>query len=240
MSVEYVTKGSVVNGTATTLSLVAPTLIANDIIIAQICTEDNDALSVPSADWITISELNGTAATLRNNTYYKRAVAADSGATFTWTGLAGTAGNMGILTVYRGARVVGAPIGNISSVATATATTVTYATLTPRENASTIVVCGHHGIEGGTAGAITTTAPSAFTNVVAESSGAAENMTIYQYWGNNNVGGATGGLTHTTSVATAISTGVLFEILSEGITGGFGVGTEGRIVYPRLNRRGIR
>ena len=66
--------GSAVSGTATTLALVAPTLNVNDIIIAQIASQDNDAAATPDATWTIINELNnGTG--LRSSLYWKRAVA---------------------------------------------------------------------------------------------------------------------------------------------------------------------
>ena len=49
MGARFWAAGSAVSGVATTLALVAPTLNVNDIIIAQISSQDNDAVATPDA-----------------------------------------------------------------------------------------------------------------------------------------------------------------------------------------------
>lgn len=237
MAIQFWAAGSPVAGVLTTLDLVAPTLNVNDIIIAQISSNDNDAVAAPDATWTSINELNNGAG-LRSSVFWKRAVSGSSGATFQFTGLAGTTANMGILTAYRGCKTFGSPIGNITSSANVSADAVTYATLTPLENTSAIVACGFYGEDATTAGAITSTAPSSFANVVDEETPTGNDLSLFQYWGINNVGGATGALTHsTTSTADAVNNGVLFELLTEY---GFGGTGSGGITYPRRVRQGNR
>ena len=238
MGARFWAAGSAVSGVATTLALVAPTLNVNDIIIAQIASQDNDAAATPDSTWTIINELNnGTG--LRSSLYWKRAVAGSSGATFTFTGLAGTTSNMGILTAYRGCKADNSPIGNITSSANVSADAVTYATLTPLANSGAIIAAGFYADNATTAGTITSTAPAEFTNVVdVEAVPAGAGLSLFQYWGDRNVGGATGALSHaTTSTTDGVNNGILFELLSEATLGGGGsVG----VTYPRLNRRGVR
>ena len=143
---------------------------------------------------------------------------------------------MGILTAYRGCRADNSPVGSVTSLAnTPAADAVTYATLTPTSNLSAIVAAGFYADDATTAGAITSTAPSVFTNVVdVEAVPAGAGLSLFQYWGDNNVGGATGALSHaTTSTTDGVNNGVLFELLSEAAV----TGLAGGVVYPRLQRQ---
>lgn len=236
MAIAFWAAGSAVTGTATTLALVAPTLNVNDIIIAQISSEDNDAHLAPDSTWTAINALNnGTA--LRSSLWWKRAVTGSSGATFTFTSFAGTSGNIGILTAFRGCKVDNSPIGSVTSSANVSADAVTYATLTPTANTSAIIAAGFYADDATTAGTITSTAPSSFTNIVDVESAAADNLSLFQYWGINNVGGATGALSHaTTSTADAVNNGILFELLSDTPANG----GAGGVTYPRRDRLGTR
>ena len=238
MAIRFWAAGSAVNGVATTLALIAPTLNVNDIIIAQIVSQDNDAAATPDATWTSINELNNGVG-LRSSLYWKRAVTGSSGATFTFTGLAGTTSNLGILTVYRGCKVDNSPIGSITSSANVSADAVTYATLTPTANTSAIIAAGFYADNATTAGSITSTAPSSFANVVDEEAvPAGAGLSLFQYWGVNNVGGATGALSHTTtSTVDGVNNGILFELLAEEGFGGLG---QTGIVYPRRVRQGNR
>jgi hypothetical protein len=232
MAISFFAAGSALAGTVTTLSLVAPALATDDIIIAQISTNDNDVVTAATG-FTSILLTDGTTTALRSNTYYKRAVAADSGATFEFTGLAGTVYNFGILTVYRGCVRVGSPIGNTSTSANASSTLVTYATLTPTANTSFIVACGSYLLDLSAAGAMSGTAPT-FVNVVDVETTTGVNGSMFQYSGGIGVGGATGSLTHGTGASAAISIGDMFELLSEhGARTGLG---EAAATYPRRSR----
>lgn len=234
MSIEFWAAGSAVSGVDTTLALVAPTLNVNDIIIAQIISQDVDAHLAPDATWTAIqAEDNGII--LRSSIWWKRAVAADSGATFTFTSFAGVTGNLGILTVYRGCKVEGSPIGTSTNSTNIAADDVTYATLTPLSNNGAVVACGFYGENATTAGAITGTAPT-MTNVVdVEAVPAGFGLSLFQYWGKLGMGGATGALTNsTTSTTDAINNGMLFDLLADDRSGGSsGVGS---VAYPRVTR----
>lgn len=225
MAIAYWAAGTGVAGVLTTLDLVAPTLNANDIIIAQIASNDNDAAAMPSGDWTVINELNnGTG--LRSTLAWKRAVAADSGATFQFTGLAGTTVNFGILTVFRGCKTNGSPIGQITSSANISADDVTYADLTSLSNTGALVAAGFYQNDLTTAGAL-----SGFTNTVDVETATGNDLSLFQYW-RPWPGGSTGALTHsTTSTADAVNNGVLFELLVEELGGG-----HGGVTYPRLIR----
>src|SRR3990167_7420089 len=231
MAIEFWAAGSAVDGVLTTLDLVAPTLNVNDIIIAQISSNDNDAVALPDTTWTVINELNnGTG--LRSTVAWKRAVAGSSGATFQFTGLAGTTVNFGILTAYRGVIVNGNPIGNVTSSANVSADDVTYATLTPKSNTGAVVACGFYQNDLTTAGAMSGTAP-VFANVVDVETATGNDLSLFQYWGKLGMGGATGALTHsTTSTADAVSNGVLFDLLTADDSGG-----NAGIRYPARNRQ---
>lgn len=230
MAARFWAAGSAVAGVLTTLDLVVPTCNVGDFIFAQIASNDNTAPTAPTG-YVSIAGVNnGTG--LRASLWVKAAVAGDSGATHQWTGFAGTTVNFGILTVYRGCF----GIGSASASANASADAVTYATITPKRNDSIILAFGYYQDDLTTAGSITSTAPSSFANVVDVETATGNDLSLFQYWGNNNVGGATGALSHTTtSTVDAVNVGVLVEITSE--TGAGGLGNSGeQAVYPRFPR----
>ena len=229
MAITFIAAGTAVAGILTTMDLVAPSLAENDIIIAQLSSNDNDAVALPSTAWTIINELNnGTG--LRSSVAWKRALLADSGATFQFTGLAGTTVNFGVLTVYRGVRPHGPATGTNTSSANASADAVTYATLTPLHNAGVIVACGHYQEDLTTAGALTT-----FTNVVDVETPTGNDLSLFQYFIQSN-GTATGAISHTTtSTVDAVNNGILFDLIpASEPTGGDSP------TYARLERGGRR
>jgi hypothetical protein len=230
MPISFVAAGTAVAGVLTTLDLVAPTLAENDIIIAQIASNDNDAVAMPTAAWTVIQE-NNNGTGLRSTVAWKRALTADSGATFQFTGLAGTTVNFGVLTVYRGVIPHGPAVGTSTTSANISADDVTYATLTPRSNAGVIIACGYYQNDLTTAGAMS---DASFTNVVDEETPTGNDLSLFQYWAPSS-GAATGALTHsTTSTADAVSNGDLFDLIADNMYGGGGVRSP---KYARLNRR---
>ena len=241
MAVRLWAAGSALAGTATTLGLVAPTLNANDIMIAQIASEDNDAHLAPDADWTAINEVNnGTG--LRSSIWWKRAAAADSGATFTFTSFAGTTGNFGVIVAYRGCTVIGSPIGSSTNSTNASADNVTYATLTPLSNESAIVACGFYADDATTAETVSGTTPVFDTTDVdvETATGSGVGLSLFQSIARRNVGGATGALTQASaSVTDAVNNGMLFELLNEFPIVSVNRGEAG-VTYPRRVRQGNR
>src|SRR6266850_858981 len=162
MAVSFVAAGSPVATVTTTLALVAPVVIKNDVLFALIISNNNTAVVAPG-DWTLVSDTTNTAA-MRTYLGYRRIGDAASGATFNFT-VAGTTLSYGVLVAYRGCTLSGAIIGGFSSSANAVSDNVTYADLLPNGTNRTIVAFGAYNLNATTAGAFSGTDPT-FTNRV--------------------------------------------------------------------------
>lgn len=232
MTITFVAAGSAVQTSTTTLALVAPTLLVDDILIAQIISINNGAITAPDATWTEIQQANFTGS--RAALFWKRVITGDSGATFNFT-VAGTTTSYGILTHYRGVRYHGPAIGTSTLSANASADNVTYATLTPHSNGGVVVACGFYAEDATTAGTVSGTNPTFNAPSVDVEQATLENASLFQSYG-YSLGGATGAVTQsTTSTIDAVSAGVLFDLLPP-IAGGGGSG----VIYPPRERNGDR
>ena len=233
-NISFVAAGTAVATATTSLALVAPAVLVDDILIVQIVSKNNDAVVYPTTDWTVIRDVANTAA-MQTAIAWKRVVTGDSGATFTFT-VGGTTISFGILTAYRGAIPWGSPIGKSTSSVNALADDVTYATLTPNSNKGAIVACGSYALSATTAGAMDGTDPT-FVNVVDEETGEGTTASLFQYWGSSS-GAATGARVHsTTSTVDALNQGFLFDLMpiSESSGGGTGGAKYPRVVRTRKN-----
>ena len=231
MAVTNVTSGSALASVTTSLDLVAPTVLSDDIMLAVIYTNDNTA-ATGTADWALIRGDNNTA-TMRSSLFWKRASGGNSGSTNTFT-IAGTTVGFGIITAWRGALRGGSPFGNNTLSANASSDTVTYATMTPQRAHGAVIAIGLYSNDLTTAGAISGTDPT-FANVVDVEDATGNDASIFVYWGVAS-GIATGARSHaTTSTVDGVNTGYLLEIIAQNDSGGSQSG-DGAVAYPRLNR----
>ena len=221
MAVARQAEGSAVNTVTTTLSLVAPAAIDDDIFLVNIVSGNNGVIVLPQG-WTRIRAFNNTA-DMRQETAWFRAGSGDSGATFAFT-VPGTTPSFGIITSYRGTVPYGSPVGSSSQSANASSDTVTYATISPRDKFSLIVALGAYNLGATTAGDLSGTLPT-FTNRV-DAEAATGSLFVYDGLSLNGV--ATGERTHdTTSTVDAVNTGVLLELLAPP-PGGYPLQSAGR------------
>ena len=227
MAISFLSAGSAVSTTTTSLALVAPTVAIDDILIAQINSNNNTAISAPTAAWVEIQQGNFTGS--RAACFYKRVVAGDSGASFTFT-VGGTQTSFGVISAFRGVLPNGSAIGTSTFSANASADNVTYATITSFSNNGVLVALGFYGEDLTTAGTITNfNAPSIDVEQTNAGGDSSLFMSYRQY-----TGGASGSLTQsTTSTLDAVNAGVLFDLMPI-VEGGGGGGAK----YPRLERQG--
>lgn len=227
-----VTSGSDLATTTTTLSLVAPAVIGDDIMIAFIVANNNTAVTLP-ATWKLISADNNTAA-MRTTIAWKRAGNIDSGSTNAF-GVAGTTLSYGVICAWRGALRGDSPIGNTTVSANALSDTVTYATLTPQRANGAVLALGAYNLNATTAGAIAGTDPT-LANIVDAETATGNTASLFVYWGVSS-GLITGARSHaTTSTVDAINTGYLIELLVQNDAGGGSGGRSSSVLYPALNR----
>src|ERR1044071_9803713 len=91
MAVTFVAAGALAtNATTVTLTVVAPTLQANDIMIACLINKAlGNVISAPDGTWTQISQDDNDCTTAADDhryaVYWKRAASGDSGATFNFT-----------------------------------------------------------------------------------------------------------------------------------------------------------
>jgi hypothetical protein len=222
VAVTFVANGSAVNTTTTTLTLVAPSLVGGDLLIAVINTHDNTAVSGQNSRWQTLYAANNTSAQ-RFTIFWMLALVGDSGASFNFT-VAGTTAALGQLSAYRGARAVGAS----SSSANASSATVTWATLTPNQNDSVILAAAGIGIQTGSDGGISAGTPTFALEYY--SAGTTDAIALYDAL--TPQGTATGARTMNNTQA-AVNTGVFFELIPSIVSSTQGSGGGGGRVNAR-------
>lgn len=227
MAVSFSAAGTDVATVTTTLALVAPSCNIGDILIAQVISQNNTSLGLPSGSWTTIRDIANTSA-MQSAIAWKRVVSGDSGGTFNFT-VAGTTLSYGILTVYSGV----AGVGVVSSTsANASADNVTYATITPSTNQGAVVSCGYYNLGATTAGSVTGTNPT-FSNVVDVETASGLTASLFQSWGVCD-GIATGARTQpSNSTVDAINHGFLFDLQASGEGG---AGGSQNTLYPPTQR----
>ena len=215
MAISFVAAGALAaTVTLPELSIVAPTLAADDIMIAAINAKDNQVWTAP-AGWTKFVEVNNTTAQ-RVTLAWKRAVTGESGATFVFT--VPTDHNItyaGVIAAWRGAITTATPIDATAPTTSANASsdTVTYATFDPTEVDAFIIAAGFYNEDQTTAGAISGTNPS-FTNRWDLEAATGTDTSIFGYDGSSD-GAATGARSHaTTSMTDAINVGGLFGLVA--------------------------
>lgn len=209
-----------VDSATTTLALVAPALAANDIMIACLLGKDNIDHSAPDGTWTEIGTQTNNTTAMTTSLWWKRAVGADSGATFNFT--KATDNNIffaGVISAWRGALTAGNVIDSATPTVSnnASSDTVTYATFDPTVIDLTVIAMGIYANDLTTAGSIAGTNPT-FTNRYDLETSTGTDCSFFAYSGTSD-GAATGARSHsTTSSADAISQGWLFGILPQIIT----------------------
>jgi hypothetical protein len=214
MAVSFQAVGALAaNATTTTLNITAPTLAADDIMIATILGKDNQTITAPSG-WASVVAVNNTA-DQRTSIFWKRAVGGDSGASFAFT--KPTDNNTlfcGVIAAFRGCLTSATPIdaSTPTTSANASSDTVTYADFNPTETAAHVVAIGTYNQDLTTAGSISGTDPT-FVNRWDLETGTGTDGSIFGYNGASS-GAATGARSHsTTSTADDINTGVMFGLV---------------------------
>lgn len=215
--IAFVANGALASDAAiTTLSVVAPALSVNDIMIASIYGNNNQVVSPPDGTWTSIKEINnGTG--MRTSIFWKRAAASDSGATFNFTKPVDD--NLlfaGVISTWAGCRISATPLDATaaSSSANVLSDTVTYATFDPTETLAFVLACGQYNNDLTTAGAIAGTDP-AYTNRTDLETATGADCSVFNYDGTSS-GAATGSRSHVTiSTADAVNTGVQFGLVPD-------------------------
>jgi hypothetical protein len=232
MAVAWVAAGSGVATTTTTLALIAPTVIGNDVLFAQIISNNNTAVVAPSG-WTLIADTANTAA-MQSYLGWKRVGDDASGATFNFT-VAGTTLSFGQLVAYRGVTKQGNPHGGFSSSANISSDNVTYATLIPAgaSRPSHFVAFGYYNLSATTAGAFSGTDPT-FTARVDIETATGNTASLFTHDGPSLTGIATGSRTlATASTVDAINHGYMIDLIPGQTFGGAGGSTA---AYPALAR----
>lgn len=212
--------GSGVATTTTTLSIVAPACINNDVLFALIVSNNNIAVTPPTGDWTLIRETANTAA-MQTYLAYKRVGDNASGATFAFT-VGGTTVSFGVIVAYRGCMLGGSPIGTSTSSANISADNVTYATLTPTGTNRLIVAFGAYNLGATTAGAFSGTDPT-FTVRADLETATGNTASLFIHDGPSLTNIATGSRTlATASTVDAINHGYLVELIDAQLPSGNG------------------
>ena len=212
-AVTFVVSGALAaNATTTTLNIVAPTLNVDDIMIASILNKDNQVVTAP-ANWTKFVQVNNTTAQ-RLTLAWKRAIAGDSGATFSFT--KPTDNNTlfcGNISVWRGAITSGDPTtgaGTPTTSANASSDTVSYASFDPLIACHAVAV-GVYNDDLTTAGTISGSDPSLVNRWDLETATGSDGS-VFGY-GGDSTGAATGARSHiTTSTADGVNIGCLFGL----------------------------
>ena len=229
MAISWVAAGTAVATTTTTLALVAPTVVTQDILFALIVSKNNTAVVAPFGFRL----IADTANTAAMQTYlgWKLAGTDDSGATFNFT-VAGTTVSFGVLVAYRGGRSEELPIGVSSSSANALSDNVTYATVQPGLGLSHLVAFGAYSLNATTAGAFSGTNPT-FTSRVDVETATGTTASLFVNDGPSISGAATGSRTLATASTTdAVNHGYMVEVIPYVER----TGTVSGPLYPALNR----
>ena len=219
MAISYVTAGAIaVDSVNAFVDVVAPSVNVDDILICALLGKDNIDHQGPS-EWTEIGTQTNNTTAMTTSHWWKRATAADSGATFRFT--KSTDNNIffaGVISAWRGAKVSGNVIDLTAPTVNSTATandTVSYSTFTPTSKALTIIASGIYAEDTTTAGAISGTNP-AFTNRYDLETGTGTDCSFFGYSGNSTDQVATGARSHsTTSMVDAINQGWLFGLLPQ-------------------------
>ncbi len=204
-----------VNATTTTLGIVAPTLAADDIMIAVVHHKGTQTISPPDGTWTGVADIASGSMGLW--VFWKRAASGDSGATFNFT--KPTDDNVlfsGIIAAYRGCPTSGDPLvsGTPSEVINAVSDTVTYNDFSPGEACLIVAVAAYNNDET-TAGAMSGTDPTFTNRWDVETTGGTDDS-LFGYDGTSS-GATTGSRTHsTTSVNDAASAAIMFGLKSAG------------------------
>lgn len=217
MAIDFVAAGALA-GTVTLpqLSLVAPTCVANDILIAAINAKDNQQWTAPSG-WTIFAEGNNTTAQ-RVTLAWKRAVTADSDATFIFTvPVDNNITYHGMISAWRGCITTATPIDAATPNLQVSGAfdSVSYdlaGTFDPVSVPAYVVAIGFYNDDATTAGAIAGTDP-VLTNRWDLEDATGTDASIFGFSG-ISTGIAPGVRGHTTtSMTDAISTGVLFGLV---------------------------
>ena len=230
-AIAYRAGGSALQTATTTLGLVAPTVLPDDILFAVIVSINNTAVTAPQG-WVLIRDTANTAA-MQTYLGWKRAGADDSGATFNFT-VAGTTTSFGIIVAYSGATNKGNPIRQSTISNNAAADNVTYATLTP-EGLDHIVAFGTYAEDLTTSGTFSGTNPT-FTERIDVENATNEDASIFIWDGPVLTIAATGSRTlDTTSTVDAVNQGILVELITQPVPNAGRLG-DAVVNYPRNTR----
>jgi hypothetical protein len=224
--------GSSVSSVTATLALVAPATNIDDVLLANIYTADNHVAVLPQG-WQVVQAFNNTVAQRQTVAWY-RAAAGDSGKTFNFT-VAGTTLAYGDIVTYRGAKVVGSPIGASTQSPNALSDNITFASLTPFPT-SLVVALGVYGLNGCAAGTMSPNTDPAFTSRVQDNTATSTTAAMYVQDGPTSGAATTTLALPTTSTVDAINSGVLLEILAGETVAGDASGGASEPLYSAITR----
>lgn len=238
MAVSFVAAGPIA-GTVTLpqLSLVAPTLSVDDIMVACINAKDNQVWTAP-AGWTKFVESNNTTAQ-RVTLAWKRAVAGDSGATFVFTvPVDNNITYAGVIAAWSGCITTATPIDatapSVRLIAVAQ-DNVEYATFDPTETAAFVVAVGFYNDDLTTAGAMSGNNPT-FTNRWDLEDATGTDSSVFGYDAPSD-GSPTLARQHTTtSMADAINVGVVFGLVAAPVVEGYSGRGTGRGIGRGIGR----
>ena len=211
--ITYVGSGALSSSASgTTIDIVAPSVLDDDIMILFAFGRDNLTHSI--SGWTQIGTQQNNTAALTCTLWWRRAVFADGGATFTLTKSANN-GQLftGIIAAWRGcstASDVVTSCGTPSVSANGISATLTYASFTPSKRCH-VIAAGFYGDDGSVTNDITGTIPS-FINRFREETSVGSDGTIYGYSGYSNALDVTGIRTHDTEATAARSIGIVFGL----------------------------
>jgi hypothetical protein len=223
--------GSTVSSVTTTLALVAPATNNDDILLANIYSADNVVPTLP-AGFTLVQGFNNTIA-MRQTVAWKRAAQGDSGATFNFT-VAGTTLTYGVLVTYRGAKVVGSPVGTSTNSPNALSDNITFASLTPFPT-SLVVALGVYALNGCAASTMSPNTDPAFTSRVQDNTATGTTAAMYVQDGPTSGAATTTLALPTTSTVDTINSGVLLELLA-GEDPAADEGGTTQVTYPAISQ----
>ena len=238
MPISYVGAGTAVQTSTTTLTLAGHAdSQVDDIHLAHIISINNTAISAPDSTWNEISQSNFTGS--RGAVFWKRITASGAGS-YAFT-VGGTTTSYGIVTAHRGCKKNGKPYGTSTTSSNASADAVTYATIVPHSNNGSLLAIGFYAEDATTPGTVSGSVYTFAAPDVDVEQATLEDASIFVSIAPMTTNAASGALTQaTTSTVDAVNQGILVDLMSSESERGDYNNTNGNVLYPKLNRRGIR
>jgi hypothetical protein len=223
MAIVFRAVGSSATSTAGALSITAPTMLVGDVMFALIHGANNNAITLP-AGWTTVQTVNNTAAQ-RITLAWKFVVPGDSGGSFSFTSTNDGSLTYGAIAAWGGQVYGNDPtLGNSTNSANASSATITWATLTPKQQGNLYILAfAAYAKNGVSNGNMSGTDPT-FTNRFLDNTAVGATAALAIYDGPSLDSAATGARTMATGATAAVNDGILVELDAQDIAGGGGGG----------------